>query len=102
MPDDEGLFCLFCGRTASEHRAADGSDERADRGLVVGARTDMFDNDDGGAEMAEEDDWDAIQEELKRLTKRLRQESEAREKADILLTGSALPHSTHCGKNLSS
>lgn len=21
VPDDEGLFCLFCGRTASEHRS---------------------------------------------------------------------------------
>ena len=33
----------------------------------------------------EEDDWDAIQEELKRLTRRCQQESEAREKAELLL-----------------
>ena len=25
VPDDEGLFCLFCGRTAGEHGAAGGA-----------------------------------------------------------------------------
>jgi len=86
IADDEGLFCLFCGRTASEHRNTPGGvDARAGQGFEPGGRTDMFDNDVDGAELEEEDDWDAIQEELKRLTKRLRQESEAREKAELLL-----------------
>ena len=33
----------------------------------------------------EEDDWDAIQDELRKLTRRCQQESEAREKAELLL-----------------
>lgn len=76
VPDDEGLFCLFCGRTAGEHLAssADGN-SLANRGGSVPAT----------GIIEEEDDWDAIQEELKRLTRRCQQESEAREKAELLL-----------------
>ena len=29
VPDDEGLFCLFCGRTAGEHLASSGYGERS-------------------------------------------------------------------------
>ena len=82
MPDDDGLFCLFCGRTASEHRAAD------DEKLLMhsrGAGSAALDDDDGDVAREEEDDWDAIQEELKRLTRKNRQEHEAREKAELLL-----------------
>ena len=35
--------------------------------------------------MDDEDDWEAIQEELRRLTRRCQQESESREKAEMLL-----------------
>ena len=77
----EGLFCLFCGRTAGEH-LGDG-----DRTAALAARDHVSIGDGGGAGMVEEeDDWDAIQEELKRLTRRCQHESEAREKAELLLT----------------
>jgi len=82
VPDDEGLFCLFCGRTAVEHLgpAAEGDVRSA---ASFGNRT--GDAAGGIGEVEEEDDWDAIQEELKRLTRRCQQESEAREKAEVLL-----------------
>ena len=71
--DDEGLFCLFCGRTAGEHlTSADGIEPRSLHSSAPGI-------------VEEEDDWDAIQEELKRLTRRCQQEGEAREKAELLL-----------------
>ena len=61
LPDDGGFECIFCGRTASEHQKASGgsyeSTKPAERDL----------------EMEDEDDWDAIQEELRRLTRRCRQ-----------------------------
>ena len=60
LPDDGGFECIFCGRTASEHQKASGgsyeSTKPAERDL----------------EMEDEDDWDAIQEELRRLTRRRR------------------------------
>ena len=82
VPDDEGLFCLFCGRTAVEHLgpAAEGDVRSA---ASFGNRS--GDAAGGIGEVEEEDDWDAIQEELKRLTRRCQQESEAREKAEVLL-----------------
>ena len=79
VPDDEGLFCLFCGRTAGEHKAAPGAQE--DRFGLAEPSLDV-----GGGEVEEEEDWDAIQEELKRLTRRARQEAEGREKAEALLS----------------
>ena len=61
LPDDGGFECIFCGRTASAHQKASGgsyeSTKPAERDL----------------EMEDEDDWDAIQEELRRLTRRCRQ-----------------------------
>ena len=81
VPDDEGLFCLFCGRTAGEHLAAPGTDGGGDRNLsLMRGRTD----DIAGA-IDEEDDWDAIQDELKKLTRLHREESVAREKAEETL-----------------
>ena len=80
VPDDEGLFCLFCGRTAGEHKAAPGTNPNDDGGLFPKS---TFDDEQITGEIEEEDDWDAIQEELKRLTKRTRQEAEAREKAAV-------------------
>ena len=81
VPDDEGLFCLFCGRTAAEHgdRGAQAAGGRA-LTLARNAPADI------GAVVDEEDDWDAIQQELKKLTRKCQQESEAREKAEILLS----------------
>lgn len=61
VPDDEGLFCLFCGRTAGEHLKSDGDGEGQAFALSSSAAV-------GAVE--EEDDWDAIQEELKRLTRK--------------------------------
>lgn len=82
VPDDEGLFCLFCGRTAGEHGAAGaGGGKAGDRALALsrGAPEDI------GAIVDEEDDWDAIQDELKRLTRRCQQETESKDKAEALL-----------------
>ena len=85
VPDDEGLFCLFCGRTEPEHKppgpGASGSNDYFRQG-----RPDEFADDAVEGELEEEDDWDAIQDELKRLTKRCRVEAEAREKAELLLS----------------
>ena len=71
MPDEEGLFCLFCGRTAGEHTGAASADGERNLSLLR-SRTD----DIAGA-IDEEDDWDAIQDELRRLTKRCQQEAAA-------------------------
>jgi len=78
VPDDEGLFCLFCGRTAGEHLTTSGDGEPRS---LLGRAADAS----ASGIIEEEDDWDAIQEELKRLTRRCQQESEAREKAELLL-----------------
>ena len=83
VPDDEGLFCLFCGRTASEHMVG-GAGGGGPEPRVLGLRRDRQEDDLTG-QVEEDDDWDAIQDELKRLTRRCQQESEAREKADLLL-----------------
>ena len=79
VPDDEGLFCLFCGRTAGEHMAGPGGAAAAAGAGVGEAALERT------ATVEEEDDWDAIQTELRRLTRRCQQESEAREKAELLL-----------------
>lgn len=71
IPSEEGLFCLFCGRTASEHHAPSS--------LKFG-----MDEHTSGA-LDEEDNWDTVQEELQSLTRRLRVEMEARQQADSLL-----------------
>mmetsp|Transcript_30034 Transcript_30034/g.77819 ORF Transcript_30034/g.77819 Transcript_30034/m.77819 type:complete len:688 (+) Transcript_30034:41-2104(+) len=81
VPDDEGLFCLFCGRTAGEHAAGTGGGKIDDRSFALERPL------TGGfnASVDEEDDWDAVQDELKRLTRRCQQESESRERAEALL-----------------
>jgi hypothetical protein len=84
VPDDEGLFCLFCGRTEPEHKAP-GAGERGGKDFFSTSRPNEFADDAVEGELEEEDDWDAIQDELKRLTKRCRVEAEAREKAELLL-----------------
>ena len=56
-----------------------------------------MDSQKGNLARKEKGDDDADKSSKKAQTRQ-----EAREKADILLTGSALPHYTHCGKNLSS
>ena len=85
VPDDEGLFCLFCGRTEPEHKPP-GPGTTGGTDYFSNNRTDEFADDAVEGELEEEDDWDAIQDELKRLTKRCRVEAEAREKAELLLS----------------
>jgi len=86
VPDDEGLFCLFCGRTEPEHKAPGPGGAGGKDAFFSGARPDEFADTAVEGDLEEEDDWDAIQDELKRLTKRCRQEAEAREKAELLLS----------------
>ena len=86
VPDDEGLLCLFCGRTAGEHMQQGGNKDGlgGDGGLTSTALM-RGRLDDASGLVEEEDDWDTIQEELRRLTRRCQQESDAREKAELLL-----------------
>ena len=79
VPDDEGLFCLFCGRTAGEHLTAPSRPEG--NGNVDAIHGDVL----ATGMVDEEDDWDAIQGELRRLTRRCQEESVARERAESLL-----------------
>ena len=42
MPDDEGLFCLFCGRTEPEHKAPGPGGPGGRDAFFSGARPDEF------------------------------------------------------------
>ena len=79
VPDDEGLFCLFCGRTAGEHIAGGADGEPKSLTLSRGRV------EDAAGIVEEEDDWDAIQAELKRLTRKCQEQTEMRVTAETLL-----------------
>merc|ERR1711871_1560817 len=57
--DDEGLLCLFCQRSKAEHGVP----------MAIKGPEQEEEEEDAGMVEADEDDWDAIQNELKSLTR---------------------------------
>ena len=81
VPDDDGLFCLFCGRTGAEHKSTHSG--------LFGAKPSahvIYNEEIDEKANEEDDDFEAIQEELRKLTRECRRERDGRMKAEELLS----------------